>query len=158
MKITRIAIALAATLVLAACAGNQYGPKQIGGTLAGAALGGLLGSQVGSGTGKSAAVGAGVLLGALLGSEVGKSLDRADRLYADSTAQQSLEGASTGASSSWVNPDSGHSGTFTPVRTYQSAQGQQCREYQTTVTIDGRTETAYGTACREPDGSWSLVN
>jgi hypothetical protein len=32
--------------------------------------------------------------------------------------------------------------------------GQQCREYQRTVTIDGKTETAYGTACRQPDGTW----
>ncbi len=32
--------------------------------------------------------------------------------------------------------------------------GEQCREYQRTVTIDGKTETAYGTACRQPDGTW----
>ena len=35
--------------------------------------------------------------------------------------------------------------------------GQQCREYQRTVTIDGKTETAYGTACRQPDGSWKII-
>jgi len=26
------------------------------------------------------------------------------------------------------------------------------------VTIDGRTEVAYGTACRQPDGSWKIVD
>ena len=35
--------------------------------------------------------------------------------------------------------------------------GQQCREYQRTVTIDGKTETAYGTACRQPDGTCSAA-
>ena len=29
-----------------------------------------------------------------------------------------------------------------------------CREYTTTVVIDGRTERAHGTACRQPDGIW----
>ncbi len=156
MKTTRIAIALALAFSLSACA--DAGPKQTAGTLLGAALGGLAGSQIGKGSGKSAAVGAGVLLGGLLGSEAGKSLDKADRLYAQQTAQKSLERAPTGTRSSWNNPDSGHSGTFTPVRTFRTAQGQDCREYETTVTIDGRTETVYGIACREAGGNWTLVN
>ena len=91
MKTTRIAIALALAFSLSACA--DAGPKQTAGTLLGAALGGLAGSQIGKGSGKSAAVGAGVLLGGLLGSEAGKSLDKADRLYAQQTAKSSLERA-----------------------------------------------------------------
>ena len=94
----------------------------------------------------------------MLGGELGKSLDEADRLRERSTAQQSLEYQPTGTTSSWANPDSGNSGTFTPTRTYQSAQDQPCREYQTTVNIGGRTETAFGKACREADGSWTIVN
>ncbi len=157
MKTTRTAIALAAMVSLAACV-NDSGQKQTLGTLIGAGLGGLAGSQIGSGTGQLAAVGAGVLLGGLLGSELGKSLDKADRLYADRSAQQSLETTRSGYTSSWSNPDSGNSGTFTPTRTYTASQGLPCREYQTTVTIDGQTQQAYGTACREPDGSWKIVN
>ncbi len=159
MKTTRIAIALAATISLAACANGSSGPKQNIGTLIGAGLGGLAGSQIGSGKGRLAAIAAGVLLGGIFGSEIGKSLDEADRLRAQRTAQQSLEYEPTGTTSSWVNPDSGNSGTFTPSRTVQAAPGgQPCREYQTTVTIGGRTETAYGKACREADGSWTIVN
>lgn len=30
----------------------------------------------------------------------------------------------------------------------------ECREYQTTVTIDGKPQKAYGKACRQPDGTW----
>ena len=32
-----------------------------------------------------------------------------------------------------------------------------CREYQRTVTIDGAPVEAYGTACRQPDGSWRMI-
>ena len=33
-----------------------------------------------------------------------------------------------------------------------------CREFQQTITVGGRTETAYGTACRQPDGDWKIVS
>lgn len=32
-----------------------------------------------------------------------------------------------------------------------------CREYQSTVNIGGRLQRTYGTACQQPDGSWSLL-
>ena len=157
MTITRIAVVFAAALSLAACVSDQ-GDKQTLGTLIGAGLGGLAGSQVGSGTGQLVAIGAGVLLGGLLGNEVGKSLDKADQVYAERNAQRTLETAPTGTTATWVNPDSGNSGSITPTATYQSAGGEYCREYQQTVTVGGEQQSAYGTACRQPDGSWKLVN
>jgi hypothetical protein len=36
-------------------------------------------------------------------------------------------------------------------------QGQTCREYQSTTTIDGRPQRSYGTACLQPDGTWQIV-
>ena len=157
MTTTRFAVVFAAALSLAACASDQ-GDKQTLGTLIGAGLGGLAGSQVGSGTGQLVAVGAGVLIGGLLGNEIGKSLDTADQVYAERNAQQTLETAPTGTTATWVNPDSGNSGSVTPTATYQSADGEYCREYQQTVTVGGEQQSAYGTACRQPDGSWKLVN
>ncbi len=157
MKNTSIAIVFAAALSLGACVSDQ-GNKQTLGTLIGAGLGGLAGSQIGSGTGQLAAIGAGVLLGGLLGNQVGKSLDKADIAYAERNAQETLEYQPTGATSSWVNPDSGNSGSITPTKTYESAGGEYCREYQQTVTVGGDEQSAYGTACRQPDGSWKLVN
>jgi len=144
-------------VVLGACTQGGYGQKQTLGTLIGAGLGGLAGSQIGSGTGQLAAVGVGVLLGALLGHEVGKSLDQADRMYANRAAHQAFEYGPAGVTRSWRNPDTGHYGTITPTHTYQlAATGQYCREYQTTVTVGGNTERAYGKACRQPDGSWQI--
>ncbi len=158
MKITTILIAGSLVLTLAACEGNRYGQKQTGGAILGGIAGGLLGSQVGGGKGKLAATAAGALLGVFVGSEIGKSLDRADRMHAQRTTQGALESSPIGQASSWSNPDSGHSGTVTPTRTFETASGGPCREYQQTVTISGRTETAYGKACRQADGTWQIVN
>jgi surface antigen len=44
------------------------------------------------------------------------------------------------------------------VREGTSESGKYCREFQQTVTIGGKTEQAYGTACRQPDGSWQIVS
>ena len=88
---------------------------------------------------------------------IGQQLDRNDRQAMQTTSQNALERNPVGQRSTWNNPDSGHRGTVTPTRTYQTAAGQPCREYQQTVTIDGRTEKAYGQACRQADGSWRIV-
>ncbi len=145
----------AVALVTAGCEGR--GNKETGGTLVGGALGGLLGSQFGSGKGQLVGVALGALAGAWLGSEAGKSLDNADRAAMHRTSQSALETAKVGSTSNWSNPDSGNSGTITPTKTYQAPSGEYCREYQQTVTVGGKTEQAYGTACRQPDGSWKIV-
>jgi len=36
--------------------------------------------------------------------------------------------------------------------------GPYCREFQTTVVIDGQPQSAHGTACQQPDGSWAVVH
>ena len=136
---------------------SQESPKADIGTVLGAIVGGLGGSQVGKGSGQLWATGAGVFLGAILGRGIGESLDRADQMYAQQSYQYTLESVPTGYTEQWMNPDSGHSGTYTPTHTYQAPSGQYCREFQQTVTIGGRTEEAYGTACRQPDGAWKIT-
>jgi len=155
--IRKIALVSVITIGLAACA-NQPGHKQTGGALLGGIGGAIAGAQFGQGKGQLAAVAAGTLLGALIGSEVGKSLDRADQAALAQTTQTTLETTPSGTTNTWSNPDSGNYGTVTPTKTYQADSGQYCREYQQTVTVGGRTEDAYGTACRQPDGSWKVVN
>jgi surface antigen len=158
MKLTKVVTVAALALSLGACADQGVGPKQGVGTLLGAGTGALVGSQFGSGSGKLAATAVGTLVGAYLGSEAGKSLDRADQNYLARTTQQSLETAPTGRSTSWQNPDSGNSGTITPTKTYVNSTGQNCREFQQTIVVGGKTENAYGTACRQSDGSWRIVS
>jgi surface antigen len=71
--------------------------------------------------------------------------------------QDSLENAKTNQTTVWENPDTGSFGSVTPIETFQNEDGQYCREYQQTVTIGGREQRAYGTACRMPDGTWQIV-
>lgn len=154
----KMAVVTVLAVSLAACTNTSAGPKQTGGAILGGIGGAVAGAQFGKGTGRLAAVAAGTLLGALIGSEVGSSLDKADKLAMAQTTQTTLETAPTGTPSTWNNPDSGHSGTVTPTKTYQNSTGQYCREFSQTVNIGGRSEEAYGTACRQPDGTWQIVN
>jgi surface antigen len=142
-------------VVFLATACQPLGPKATVGGAGGAAAGGLLGATLG---GSPEAIAAGVILGGLVGGAIGDRLDAADRQYATRAAHQAFEYEQAGTSTTWRNPDSGHYGSITPVRTYQSAEGTYCREYQQTITVDGERQQGYGTACRESEGRWRIVN
>lgn len=160
-QVKSIIALVAAGSLLAACDANNGGVqmnKQTMGGLAGAVAGGAAGARFGQGEGKIAATIAGTLLGGYLGSEIGASLDRADMAYYNRTSQQALENAQPGQTLPWSNPESGNSGTVTPQSYYQTASGQYCREYSQTISVGGRQEQGHGTACRQPDGTWQIVN
>lgn len=123
------------------------------GAAVGAAIGGLLGSQVGKGSGKLAATAVGVLAGALVGSSIAKGMDQGD----NECVRRALEASNDQKQVAWHNPDTGADYRVQPSKTFQR-NGRYCREYTTTAVIGGRTQKTYGTACREPDGSWKLEN
>ncbi len=155
--IVRTLTALMAVMVLGAgCTNDKPGTKQTIGALGGAAAGGLLGAQVGSGSGQLAATAAGALLGALIGSEIGRTMDEVDKMKARDAFDQAAQ-APVGEQIVWNNPNTGNRGAVTPTREGTSTTGDYCREFQQEVTIGGRTEQAYGTACHRPDGSWEMV-
>jgi len=54
--------------------------------------------------------------------------------------------------------DANASGSVSVLRDGHSSDGLYCREFQQTVTVGGRSEQAYGTACQQPDGSWRIVD
>ena len=156
-KLRSIIAAGAIALTTAGCLGSTgYGPKQTVGGLGGAALGGFLGSQFGSGTGKLAFTAAGAVLGGLAGSEIGRALDDNDRRQA-ARANQLARAAPIGQTITWNNPDSGNYGSVTPTRDGTHSSGAYCREFQQSMTVGGRTQNGYGTACRQPDGSWEIL-
>ncbi|PCK00383.1 MAG: hypothetical protein COA45_00965 [Zetaproteobacteria bacterium] len=158
MKNLALLMMVVSTFGLSACENLQTkGNKQLIGAGSGALIGGILGSKVGGGSGQLWATGAGVLLGALVGSEIGKSLDKADRQYM-SQATYDVQSAPVGETISWNNPESGNSGDVVATKDGYSASGKYCREYQQTIYVGGREESAYGTACQKPDGSWEIVN
>lgn len=153
----RIALVSVVTLGLAACQSTGQGQKEGVGTLLGGVAGGVAGAQFGKGSGRVAAGVAGALIGAILGNQVGQSLDRADRLAMERSTNNALERQPSGTAVAWKNPDSGNYGTVTPKPVFQNNGGQYCREFSQSVTVGGKTEEAYGTACRQPDGAWKIV-
>ncbi len=154
--IAPVAAITAAAILLSACV-TADAPKQGMGTMLGAVGGALAGSQVGKGRGRLVAVAAGTLLGAFAGAEIGRSLDRADRL-ALSDAQQRAHVAPVGEPIRWSNPDSGNHGEVRATREGETDSGLYCREYQTSVVINDQMQQAYGVACRQPDGSWQVID
>ncbi len=167
-----LAVACASMIALTACDGQQNAynaqhggvtggagfSKQDFGTVLGGVGGAVAGAQFGKGNGRIVTGALGALLGAGIGSSIGASLDRADIAYNDKTAQKAFETAQTGQTLPWNNPQSGNSGSITPAAPFKNDTGQYCREFSQKITVGGKTESGYGTACRQPDGSWQIVS
>lgn len=128
--------------------------NQDAGVLTGAVAGGLLGSTVGKGSGQVLAIAAGTVAGAIVGGSIGRSMDEADRMKMD----RALENNSVGQPAYWHNSRTGAAYRVTPVRNVHYHGNPYCREYRTTADIGGRQQQIYGTACRQPDGSWKNVS
>lgn len=120
--------------------------------LLGAAGGGFLGAQIGDGRGQLAAVAGGTLLGYLIGGSVGRSMDTVDQ----NCVGQAMEHAEDGQTIAWDNPNNGGQYQVVPQQTIDRGDGRYCREYTAASTIGGQVQQTYGTACRQPDGSWEL--
>ncbi len=145
------AIAVAVALAVAGCAVPPT--QEQSGMVIGGILGGVLGAQVGGGSGRTVATIVGAIAGATIGGAVGRSMDESDRLK----TAHALETVRTGVPSQWRNPDTGNRYTVVPTKTYESA-GAPCREYTVDAVVAGQRDKVYGTACRQPDGSWRAVN
>lgn len=162
----------ACAMLLSACDGQQnaYNAQQGGitggggfskqdlGTGIGAIGGAVAGAQFGKGDGKIVTGALGALLGAGIGNAVGASLDRADMQYYNQTSQRAFETAQAGQSLPWKNPESGNYGSITPSAPYKNTDGMYCREFTQKITVGGQAQSGYGTACRQPDGSWQIVS
>ncbi|SMH60140.1 RT0821/Lpp0805 family surface protein [Azospirillum agricola] len=155
-KTTRaMALATVMALSVGACQTGSMSTSETVGTLGGAVAGGLLGSRFGGGAGKVATTAVGTLLGAYAGNLLGRRFGDADQTRASDAEERAV---SSNQAITWNNPQSGYSGNVQPTRTYQDSNGQTCRDYTHTVTIDGKREVARGTACRQGDGNWKLVS
>lgn len=165
---SKILAVVAVVPMLSACQPNPNGQggilqggsnvnKQDIGALAGAIGGGVIGHNIGGGKGQTVATIAGTLLGAAIGSSIGSSLDKADMAAYNETSQRALESAPAGQALPWKNPQTGNYGSVTPANYYKNSSGQYCREYTQTIVVGGKKQSGHGTACREPDGSWQIV-
>jgi len=160
MHNVRLGAAALVAVFATACSGTPetgQGPRENTGTLVGAVAGGLIGSQFGGGTGERIAAGlAGAAIGGLIGNRVGAAMDDEDKQRAYAAQMQALESGKSGVAVAWKNPDSGRYGSVVPGPAYQT-NGQQCRQYTHTIYIDSKPQVARGSACRNPDGTWTAV-
>lgn len=149
-----------ATLVLFLAQTPAYaGNGEVIGTLSGGALGGYIGNQFGRGGGNMAATIGGVIVGGYVGNRVGSAFDRENRSYAT--------GGSYGAS--MFSDDPPGTAPYTPNYVappaptpesfgyYNPATDGYCRQYVQPVMVGPRVEQYIGLACRQPDGSWQIV-
>jgi len=141
-------------LLMISLVGCENTSKQDIGTMTGAVAGGLIGSRFGGGSGNILAIGAGAVAGAIIGNAIGKSMDTTDKLK----MTQALETHAVGQPAYWTNTKSGTTYTVVPVKNVSYEGNPYCREYQTTAIVAGKKQQVYGTACRQPDGTWKIVN
>ncbi len=162
----KILLPLIVALIVTGCDPNKRVNKETTGMGVGAVTGALMGYGLGKGHGdKEWVVALGAVLGGIFGAQIGAKLNQVDKQMAGNTLSYALENNSNGVVSKWHNPDSGHRGQSTPTRTYKLAKeqyeldaGTPCREFKVVIEVEGKNEDAYGTACRQGDGSWKIVS
>lgn len=91
--------------------------------------------------------------GGLIGGTLGAKLNGHDRRKGLEAEYRALEYAAAGQSVSW-GESSGISGTVVAASPYRVGS-QDCRQYVHTIQDRGGSQSARGTACRNPDGSWT---
>ena len=144
----------AAFLAAATMSGCTPGNNTGGATMTGAALGGLLGGALTGGDDKWAGALAGALVGGAIGNQIGKRMDAQDKKNMESA----ITTTPVGSQAQWTNQQTDITYKVTPTKQYKTASNQYCREYTTSVKVDGQWQNAYGKACRQSDGSWKMVS
>ena len=148
-------------LLLSACSGTDQQANEKAGAAAGAVLGAVIGSKIGGSmddeTGKILGATLGAIFGSIIGKEIAKTLSEADLQRADDAAQDTMETTPTGQTVKWDNPDTGNSGSYKPTSDTARIDGEDCRDFESIVTIDGEDKIATGRACRQSDGSWKII-
>ena len=106
-----------------------------------------------------------VVIGWLLGlaggagaADYGIYLDGPEQAAQAETWRYAMEHNQINQESTWVNPETGHGGSITPVRNFYSSQGLYCREYFQTLRSDASLERLLGVACRPAEGVWEVMH
>lgn len=155
IKPLRTVLMMSVLTILTAC--QAPGEKEAVGTLVGTVGGGVVGYQFGSGGGQWAGAGIGAVAGGLVGNAIGRQLDAMDAREANAAFMRASR-APVGEVVYWNNTRTGNWGCYQPLRDgHSSMEGLYCREFQTTATIEGQTRRVYGTACRQPNGTWEML-
>lgn len=126
------------------------------GVLLGALIGGLIGNAVGDGRGSATA--AGVIIGGAVGAAMTRDMTCEDRSYAYRSYYNGFNSGRPGSRYSWRNPSNNHRGDVVVGNYYNDRSGFRCTTFTQTIYIQGRPQVATGRACRQPDGTWAVVD
>ena len=128
------------------------------GVIIGAVLGGLLGNAAGSRGNQGASTAAGVFAGGAIGAMLSSNLDCEDRTYAYRAYGDGFNSGRNNATYQWRNPRNNQRGELFVRDYYDDPDGFRCANYTQRIFIGNRPEEASGRACRQPDGSWAMVD
>jgi surface antigen len=165
-------VLLIVSLTLAGCAGSRAGVpgpgasggdgglgipdgtcnKKVIGAIMGGAIGGVVGAQVGDGAGRSIAILVGSAAGALIGQHVGRKMDEADR----ACVGEALEKAGDNRPVAWASSDGSTTYRVTPLAS-ASQSDPDCRMFELEAATSAGSSTSKAQACRDPDGSWRVI-
>ena len=84
---------------------------------------------------------------------IGSSLSKSAMKQAIEAEYRALEGSRSGEITKWETANN-ENGRITPFPPYQVGSSN-CRRYVHSVSVEGKTSQAAGTACRNKDGVWS---
>lgn len=121
-------------------------------TVLGGVAGGVIGNRsAANAENEAGATIAGVVIGAIVGNTIGRAMDNNDQLCTG----QTLERVADRQTVTWRHAD-GEQYEVMPQRTF-NRDGLFCREYTTRAVISGRRDESVQSACRNPDGRWSVM-
>lgn len=98
----------------------------------------------------------GITGGGLIGGKLGAALDRGDRTAGFEAEYKALEYSSGGELVIWAGKTGVSGGKVVAAQPYRVGS-QDCRQYSHELTLSGAVTSARGTACRNGDGTWSLL-
>lgn len=104
--------------------------------------------------GKVAAAIIAAMNGGLIGGRIGTGLSDADRRTGLEAEYRALEYTQSGRPVTWRGSEPNVYGEVKAAQPYRVGS-QDCRQYSHVVYVGGQPRTARGTACRNPDGSWT---
>jgi len=92
--------------------------------------------------------------GGLIGGDIGRNLPERDRRKALEAEYKALEYTPGGTAVAWQSDNGRTGGQVVAAQPYRVGS-QDCRQYSHRITDGARQAEARGTACRNPDGSWT---
>jgi surface antigen len=126
--------------------------KRAMGAVLGGAIGGVIGAQMGDGASRNIAILVGAAAGTLIGSHIGKTMDEADR----ACVGEALEKAGDNRTVAWASDDGSTAYRVTPLASRPNTD-PACRMFVLEAKTTAGSSTSNAQACRDPGGSWRVI-